>query len=141
MGETTRQIAAHIEDTREDLGSNLHELERKVKSVTDWKQHFRARPMTMLGVAFCGGMVLATMRGGRKTRRRAALTSLPSGSARRPESNPQKDNGLQIWDRIKAALVGVALTRFTDVVSAAIPGFHEEFHSANDKAGVQPIPR
>ena len=51
MGQTTHQIEAHIEDTREDLGSNLHELELKVKSVTDWKQHFRTNPMTMLGVA------------------------------------------------------------------------------------------
>jgi hypothetical protein len=33
MGETTDQIAAHIEDTREGLGSNLRELEQKVKSV------------------------------------------------------------------------------------------------------------
>ena len=41
MGQTTHQIEAHIENTREDLGSDLHELERKVKDVTDWKQHFQ----------------------------------------------------------------------------------------------------
>ena len=61
MGQTTRQIEAHIEDTREDLGANLNELEQKVKSVTDWKQQFRSNPMTMLGVAFGGGILLATM--------------------------------------------------------------------------------
>jgi Protein of unknown function (DUF3618) len=55
MGQTTNQIEAHIEDTREHLGSNLHELEQKVKSVTDWKQHFQTNPITMLGVAFGGG--------------------------------------------------------------------------------------
>jgi ABC-type Zn2+ transport system substrate-binding protein/surface adhesin len=37
MGETKDQIENQIEDAREDLGSNLQELERKVKSVTDWK--------------------------------------------------------------------------------------------------------
>ena len=69
MGQTTSEIEAHIEHTREDLGSNLHELERKVKSVTDWKQQFQTKPMTMLGVAFGGGVLLATMLGGRKHRR------------------------------------------------------------------------
>lgn len=55
MGKSTNQIEAHIENTRADLGSNLHELERKVKSVTDWREHFRSNPMTAVGVAFGGG--------------------------------------------------------------------------------------
>jgi len=55
MGEATSQIEAHIENTRADLGSNLQELEQKVKSVTDWKQHFQKSPMTLLGAAFGGG--------------------------------------------------------------------------------------
>ena len=57
MGQTTEQIEAHIEHTRDDLGSNLHELEAKVKSITDWKHHFQSKPMTMLGVAFGGGIL------------------------------------------------------------------------------------
>ena len=69
MGQATSQIEAHIEDTRADLGSNLQELEQKVKSVTDWKQHFQKNPMTLLGVAFGGGILLATMLGGGKSRR------------------------------------------------------------------------
>ena len=50
----------------QEIGSNLHELEHKVRSVTDWKQHFQSNPMTMLGVALCGGILLATMLNGRK---------------------------------------------------------------------------
>jgi len=69
MSQATDQIEAHIEDSREDLGYNLHELEQKVKSVTDWKRHFQNNPMTMLGVAFSGGVLLATMLGRRKNRR------------------------------------------------------------------------
>ena len=68
MGETTHQIEAHIADTREKLGNNVRELERKVKSVTDWKQHVRTSPITMLGVAFGGGILAATMVGRSKTR-------------------------------------------------------------------------
>ena len=66
MGEATNEIEAHIENTRANLGSNLQELEKKVKSVTDWKQHFQNSPMTMVGVAFGGGILLATMLGGHK---------------------------------------------------------------------------
>ena len=54
MGQATSEIEAHIAETRTDLGSNLQELEQKVKSVTDWKQHFQKNPMTLLGVAFGG---------------------------------------------------------------------------------------
>ena len=32
MGEATNQIETHIENTRADLGSNLSELEQKVKA-------------------------------------------------------------------------------------------------------------
>jgi hypothetical protein len=38
MGQTASQIEAHIEHTREDLGSNLDQLERKVKSAADWRR-------------------------------------------------------------------------------------------------------
>ena len=63
MDQTTHEIEAHIEETREDLGSNLNELERKVKSMTDWKQQFRNHPMVMLGVAFGGGILIALLAG------------------------------------------------------------------------------
>ncbi len=49
MGQTASQIENHIEDTRDDLSSNLRELENKVKSVTDWRHQFESRPMAFLG--------------------------------------------------------------------------------------------
>ena len=63
MGETTRQIEAHIESTRKDLGANLQEVENRVKSATDWRLQFQAHPMTMLGVAFGSGFLLALLVG------------------------------------------------------------------------------
>jgi ElaB/YqjD/DUF883 family membrane-anchored ribosome-binding protein len=59
MGETASQIENHIEETREDLGSNLHELEERVKLATDWRSHFRNNPWLLLGLAFGGGLLLA----------------------------------------------------------------------------------
>jgi hypothetical protein len=134
MGQTTRQIEAHIEDTREDLGSNLHELEQKVKSVTDWKLHFRTKPMTMLGMAFGGGILLATMLGGRKNRRGDRFSSHATGSEPRAGTDHQKHKALETWDNIKGALIGVAATRFKDFVGEVVPGFHEEFQRTEEKA-------
>jgi hypothetical protein len=133
MGQTTHQIEAHIEDTREDLGSNLHELERRVKSVTDWKQHFKTNPMTMLGVAFGGGILLSTMLGGRKNMRAergfsSQATELHAGT------DHQKHKALETWDNIKGALIGVAATRFKDLVGEVVPGFHEQFQRTVEKA-------
>jgi len=69
VDETTDQIEAHIENTREELGANFQELDQKVKSATDWKRQFRDNPMTMLCAAFAGGIFLASLLGGRRSRR------------------------------------------------------------------------
>jgi len=139
MGETTSQIATHIENARDDLGSNLQELEQKVKSVTDWRQQFRNNPMMMVGLAFGGGVFLATMAGGRRNRSRYRLsamsspTTVPSTSessvraiAPRGVANREKEQVLQTWDNIKGALVGVAASRLKNFLGDSIPGFEEE---------------
>ena len=143
MGQAPSQIEAHIEDTRADLGSNLQELEQKVKSVTDWKQHFRTNPMTMVGVAFGGGILLATMLGGRKNRRgERGFSSPATGSEPHAGSDHQKHKALETWDNIKGALIGVAATRFKDFVGEVVPGFHEQFHRTDEKAkAIQPPER
>ena len=125
MGQTTHQIEAHIADTREKLGNNVRELERKVRSVTDWKQHVRTSPMTMLGVAFGGGILVAAMVGRSKTR--IGGSSAGGVSEDFVRSNGQNDKALKTWNNIKGALIGVAATRFKDFVGEIVPGFHEQF--------------
>ena len=127
MGQKTDEIENHIQQTRDTLGANLNELEHKVKAVTDWKQHFQKNPMTMLGVALGGGVLLATMIGGRRGsgRHSANGTNELNAGATRP-----KHEALETWDNIKGALMGVCATRFTDYVSEFIPGFKEHFHRA-----------
>ena len=121
MGQTTHQIENHIEKTRDDLGANLHELERKVKDMTDWKYHFRNHPMTLMGAAFGGGILLATMISGPRT----------NSNVVRPQGlmSPPKQKATETWDLIKDALVGVAATRLTDFVGELVPGFKQEFQS------------
>jgi hypothetical protein len=134
MGETTRQIATHIEHTREDLGSNLEELEQKVKSVTDWRQQFQNSPGTMVGLAFGGGVILAAIARGRRNRLSGmsspASVLSPSGpgdtaSGSRRAANREMQQVLETWNNIRGALVGVAVARIKDFLGDSIPGFQE----------------
>ena len=82
--------------------------------------------MTMLGVAFGGGILLATMLGGKNRKR-------DSGSAPHAGTDHQKGKALETWDNIKGALIGVAATRFKDFVGEIVPGFQEHFQETEDK--------
>jgi len=129
MGDTTRQIEAHIEQTRDNLGANIHELEQRVKSATDWKHYFKNSPMTMLGVAFGGGVLLATIIGGK--RRRSPSFAEPTRNLP-AETGRQTHLALQAWDNIKGALIGVAASRFKDLVDEIVPGFKGQLHRTPD---------
>jgi len=133
MGETVQQIAAQIDSSRERLGSNLEELERRVDAVTDWRSHFRTRPMAVMGAAFAGGALLATtMRGRPRGRRYAPPSSLEV--APHEGTAAQKHQALETWDNIKGALIGLAATRFKDYLGELLPGFAEQFQRTERKA-------
>jgi len=136
MGQTTEQIAAHIEQTRDNLGSNLDELEHRVKSATDWHQHFRSNPLTLLGAAFGGGVMLAAMLGGHRPRRGRSLSSPSGDSDFQAMTDQGRHHALETWDRIKGALIGVAAARLTEFVGEIVPGFTDEFQRTTVKPGV-----
>jgi len=128
MGETTNQIESYIETKRDDLGSNLAELENKVKSITDWREQFRSNPMTMVGVAFGGGILLASVLGG-KSRHRSSR-NIVDAAVSHSGMDRQSNKALETWDNIKGALIGVAATRFKSFVGELVPGFHEQLREA-----------
>jgi len=129
MGETKDQIENQIEDAREDLGSNLQELERKVKSVTDWKYYYAKSPMTIIGVAFGAGVLLAAMSAKKSPRplrrfanpRNSQSRELMSGGER------QKSKAMETWENLKGALVAVAATHVKDFVGEIVPGFRDHY--------------
>ncbi|MDQ6677383.1 MAG: hypothetical protein M3Z09_08820 [Acidobacteriota bacterium] len=122
MGESTDQIKREIAIQRDDLGSHLNELENKAKSLTDWRGYFEKNPMTMIGVAFGGGLLLATMAGGKRSRSRgkSSETYEQGGS-----SKPSKT--LETWENVKGALAGLASGKAVEFLDEAIPGFKEHF--------------
>lgn len=130
MGQTTDEIETHIENKREDLHSNLQELETKVKSATDWRQYFQKHTGTMVAAAFGGGVLISAMVG--KNRRPVASPTDALSSANTRARGNGTHEVLQTWDTIKTALVGVAATKFKGMLGEAVPGFSD--HLAKTEA-------
>jgi hypothetical protein len=127
MVETTAQIATHIEATREHLGANLDALEQKIKSATDWREYFQSSPMTVVGAAFAGGVLLA-MATGTRPRRVSGSTRAISNHALPPRPmGPHAQEVVTMIDNVKGALIGMAATRVKDLVADVLPGFRDEF--------------
>ena len=121
MEQTTQQIETHIESTRDELGSNIYEFERKVKSVTDWRERFRKNPMLILSAAFSGGVLVASMISGRRNPKNESLYSRNAETA------------------IKNALIGVAVARSKDYVAEVVPDFQEQYQKTEQAAKTEPI--
>jgi hypothetical protein len=134
MGQAASQIAAQIENTRADLGASLQELEQEARAATDWKQHFRHNPMTMVGVAFGGGVMLAAMLGGRKHRRGRDFARAATGAETNRKTSYAPRKAIETLDTIKDALIGVAATKVKDFVGGIVPGFHDEMKRCEEKA-------
>jgi len=67
------------------LSENLERLEERVKSTTDWRAQVERRPMTALGIAFGGGLLLGavipgmTRRSSASSRYRTSTTAAYTG--------------------------------------------------------------
>ncbi|MEQ1907392.1 MAG: DUF3618 domain-containing protein [Vicinamibacterales bacterium] len=131
MDETANTIEAHIDRTRERLGSNLRELEDRVDAATDWRQYFRERPYLFLGAALAAGAVLATA-----TRRTGLSGELREVAARRGVGNSGsvQSQASGLWNVVQAALFGVAATRIKDYIGELVPGFDEHYREAEHRA-------
>jgi hypothetical protein len=65
MGQTPDQIVSDIDRTRENLRSNLQELETRAKEAADWRVQFRRHPERMALAALAGGALLSLLIGRR----------------------------------------------------------------------------
>jgi hypothetical protein len=131
MDETADEIEVQIDRTRERLGSNLSELEDRVHAATDWREHFRERPLLLLGAAFVGGAMLGT-----------ALRPRSLGSERNRAGNRHLAHGgtsaqaqaLELWNNVKGALIGVAGARIKAYIGARVPEFDEHYRRSEQRS-------
>lgn len=130
MAERTDLIEQHIELTRYQLGNNLHELEDKVKQAADWRTYYDRNPMLMLGLAFGGGVMLASMLGGKGRRYDASFPAQTPRSAGYLSGTAPRDPISDTWQNIKTAVIGLTGAKIRSLLDDAIPGFSEHYANA-----------
>jgi hypothetical protein len=139
MAERPDQIEQHIKSTRSELGNNLQELEFKVKQATDWKTYFERNPMTLMGVAFGGGVLLASMVGNKNS---IAPTVEQERQPRRNFADHNRRNPLSdSWDTLKSALIGFTALKVRKVLDEALPGFGDQLEKAEREVSARTLSR
>ncbi len=132
MDEAPDKIEAHIDRTRERLGSNLRELEDKVEAATDWREQFRARPHLFVGGAFIGAALVAAALRPRSPRPVFEPDEVHLASASRSGVNAG-EQAIELWNNVKGGLIGVAATRITEYIGKSVPGFDEHLRRAEQR--------
>jgi hypothetical protein len=136
MDERADQIEQDIHKTRADLSDNLNELEEKVRSTFDWRTQFQERPMTMLAVAFGGGILVSALLPSRRrryidrrtNRARDDVRATKDKAAATTNGNTKQVN--ESFDALKGALIGVAASRLGGFVGDVLSGYREEVRKA-----------
>lgn len=125
MAERPDQIERHIESARSELGSNLHELEDKVREAADWKTHFDRNPMTFMGLAFGGGVLLAAMLAAKDGE--TSIVTHENRIAQKSLAEIGDRHVSDTWSTLKGALIGLAGTKVRNLLNEALPGFSEQY--------------
>jgi hypothetical protein len=144
VDERPEQIEDHIRSTQRELGSNLQELENKVKDATNWRVQFERHPAAFLGIAFAGGLLLSAGLGGRRRRTSTDYRSwapaapyMRGPDLRNPANDPgfePKEKSSDVWHGIKGALLAAAGTHVSNVLSEFLPGLKEQSPPESDAA-------
>jgi len=128
MGQTTiHQIEAQIDHTREQLGSNLHELSRRVDAATDWQEYYRAKPFAYLGAAAVGGAIAAVAFHALSSRQPQEAWTGASRSAYDGNGNSPSHQVSDFWWNMQAAVVALAAARLKDYIDGLLPGFNDHY--------------
>lgn len=150
MVERSDQIREQIDAQRGALGENLHELERRVKSTTDWRAQMDKRPWVMLGAAFGAGIAVSSLIGrspssysyGSSYNEAPSYSNASSSyntggsSTRFTNIREQKSRATEALDKMTGALIAVGVQKLQDILGDTVPGFRDKFaqHQGQDSA-------
>jgi hypothetical protein len=142
MGERPDEIEQQIHETRQNLNENLYELQEKVKNAFDWRTQFDERPLTMLAVAFGGGLLASALIPSLSSRRRgayrgqlncddSAVNPPPTESAVASASRANGDARRRSdgYDALKGALMTAVATRLGGLVGDILSGYRDELRN------------
>jgi hypothetical protein len=134
MGENASQIEREIIAERAALGRNLDVLETKARNFTDWRNHYRNRPGTVLGAAVGVGVVLGALSHGRGHKSFGYVSYAHPPEPREPRKplaerfrGPKARRLFESWGHLTDALLAVATAKAVDVVSDYLPGLSDEY--------------
>jgi hypothetical protein len=141
MGQTAGEIERHIQEQRMEFAENASELQGKVKRAVDWRYQVHEHPMTMLGLAFGGGVLIAALAPSRRWRARdwedaewassAKPEPISSGTRASRRSSPgaqyQKHQAADMFDNVKGALIGLAASKIKGFFDEVLPDFREHY--------------
>jgi len=128
MNRATEQIAQQIDREREMLRSNLEELEDRVRSVTDWRRHYRSKPALWMGVALGAGLLLG-ITGSRteEPQRGRYPQAFPRGLPPAADYGDHRRREIsRAWRTIESALIGLAAAKLKQTLAQVLPGFREQ---------------
>jgi len=122
MGERADEIEEQINRKRSELSENIYELEEKVRSTFDWRVQFEERPMTLLAVAFGGGVLASAFvpMSGRQRKRHVQDTR--NGKSKVKETR-QTYNPM---DAVKGALMTVVASRLGGALGDFVSNYGKE---------------
>jgi hypothetical protein len=121
MDESTEELQRIIAAKHEELDNNLSALDTKAKELTDWRAQFDQRPLVVLGAAFAGGVVVAALLGGSRSRRRDT-------NDYRPRYQPASASSPSVegpWHGLRGAVGAVAASAVLELITKAAPGLKE----------------
>jgi hypothetical protein len=121
VAQRSDEIKQHIDRERQRLGSNIREIESRVKRSTDWRSAFEKNPWMLLGAAAAGGLILAGVVGSS----RPSEHEDPSSHTVVPSKHMQQIS--DTIDGIVGALISLGTSKVKEFVGGAVPGFAEEY--------------
>lgn len=132
MEQDTSQIERQIAKERQDLGHNLHELERLAKQLADWRTYYRRNPLWFLGGAIGAGMLLGAI----ATRRESDVYEPDPHEVVHPPSYGIRSRAGrradETWERVSDALMDVAAEKVVQFVGGLVPGFNDHYGRRSD---------
>jgi hypothetical protein len=117
MNRSTEALAAHIESTRRELGDNVRALGERAKAAGNLRLQFQRHPLTFIGLAVVGGVLVASLTHrtkGHRTVVGAAATSSPRTRARSSCNRAPKGSRIRTGvGRFLSAMVPILLSEFS----------------------------
>jgi hypothetical protein len=131
MGQRTERIEDELRDERDELRANLDELRDRVRSTTDWRRQFRDHPALALGLAFGGGLLLASL----LRPRASGVRSHPQHEDYAPRRLATGELRSNAWKAIQSALIGVAASNVRGTLHELAAGFRERLAKTAESGG------